>query len=157
MQNQMIGSIMCEAGLLNQRQVDAVLNAQQLEAERQSFGCVAERLFDIPATVVNEALAEQARQHSAYVKLTEQHLDRNCQYLISPADAWDHLIMPLQFDEDRELICATTVETLPAAIEFVQANLTMPVRFVLADLRLLEQYIAEQYDYEGVEVVEEAA
>ena len=158
MTNTFTGEIMIEAGLLTAHQVDAVLHHQRKHPKaRQSFGHVAAKLFQVSELAVLEALAEQARRHGTYARLHEQEIDRNCLYLLSPREAWDQLILPLHFDHDRELICATTVETLPTAIAFLQRRVSVPFRFVLADLRLLEQYIAEQYDYEGVDVVEEAA
>ena len=158
MTNTFTGEIMVEAGLLTTLQVEAVLLYQRKHPKaRQSFGHVAAKMFQVSELAVLDALAEQARRHGVYARLHEQEIDRNCLYLLSPREAWDQLILPLHFDHDRELICATTVETLPTAIAFLQRRVSVPFRFVLADLRLLEQYIAEQYDYEGVDVVEEAA
>ena len=158
MTNTFTGEIMVQAGLLSEHQVDAVLLHQRKHRSgRRSFGSVAAELFQVSELAVLDALAEQARRHGTYARLHEQEIDRNCLYLLSPREAWDQLILPLHFNAERELICATTVEGLPTAIAFLQRRVSVAFRFVLADLRLLEQYIAEQYDYEGVDVIEDAA
>ncbi len=157
MTNDLTGEIMIEAGLLDATQVRAVLTHQENATRRLSFGDVAVELFHLSELAIFDALAEQAKRHTVYARLDDAQIDRNCLFLLSPRDAWDQLILPLHFDADRELICVTTVESLPTAIAFLQRKLSVPFRFVLADLRLLEQFIAEQYDYEGVECVEDAA
>ena len=89
------------------------------------------------------------------VNLAWQEIDPTCRRVLSAAEAWDSLVLPLR-REDGVLVCATAVETLPAAAALLEGTVDEPVRFVLAECRPLEQFIAEQYGYEGVEIDEAA-
>ena len=88
-----------------------------------------------------------------HVNLLTEVIDDTCLHLISPAEAWENIVMPLRV-ENGHLVCATTPGTVDRAALLLQRTLHQPFRFVLADLHLLEQFIAEQYDYEGVEIAE---
>lgn len=149
-----IGSLLVDRGILTEGQVQQVLG-QQVVDERP-FGAIAASLFAIPLRDIAVALAEQIMMDCPYVNLVQETLDDDALGLITAKDAWDNLVLPLRID-DGTLVCATTDETLASAIELVQSNIPMPFRFVIADIRLLEQFIAEKYHFEGVEVEEPAS
>ena len=151
MDNDLIGHILIEQGVLTPNQVARALAAQ---AEREvPLGRIAEQLFDIERTVVIEALAEQVVMRAPDASLATEHFDEQCLRMISAKEAWDSLILPIRW-EDGELLCATTVETLPSAIELLQQKLVCPFHFVIAEMRPLEEFIASLYAYEGVEVID---
>ena len=151
MDNDLIGHILIEQGVLTPDQVARALAAQ---AEREApLGRVAEQLFDIERTVVIEALAEQVVMRAPDASLATEQFDEQCLRMISAKQAWDNLILPIRW-EDGELLCATTVETLPGAIELLQQKLDCPFHFVIAEMRPLEEFIASLYAYEGVEVID---
>ena len=52
---------------------------------------------------------------------------------------------------EGRVLCCTTEETLPTAVAFLLRSVEVPFRIVIADVRPLEQYIAEQYHYEGID------
>ena len=89
----------------------------------------------------------------AHVNLLTETKDPACLDLISPTDAWNHMLLPLRMEQGR-LICATTRETAAGAAALLGRNLSTPFDFVIAEAHLLEQFIAEQYEYEGVEIAE---
>lgn len=154
MQNRLIGQILIERGVMRVEHVAAVLDKQQNDA--RPFGRLAEAMFGVSISEVAAALAEQCRHTTPWVNLAHQALDPRVLSLLTPAEAWDHLVLPLR-REDRELVCATATETLPEAIAMLQRKVAEPFRLVFAELRPLEQFIAERYDYEGFDLAIEAA
>lgn len=153
MHAQRIGAILAERGTLTQAQVKRVLSTQR--QNDRPFGQVVEDLFNIPVRDIAEALSEHILADSPFVKLVDERLDEACLDLIQPRDAWESLVLPMRF-EAGELLCATTVETLSNAIELIQRAVPQPFRFAFVDIRLLEQFIAERYHFEGIEVDESA-
>ncbi|MEM9345218.1 MAG: hypothetical protein AAGB26_01245 [Planctomycetota bacterium] len=151
MDNDLIGHILIEQGVLTQMQVDRAL---QVQAEREApLGRIAEKLFDIERNTVIEALAEQVVMRAPEAKLASETFDPQCLRMLTAQQAWDNLILPIRW-EDGELLCATTVETLPGAIELLQQKLDCPFHFAVAEMRPLEEFIASLYAYEGVEVID---
>ena len=151
MDNDLIGQILVEQGVLTPQQVTQALAAQ---AERETpLGRIAEQLFGIQRSAVIEALAEQVAMRAPEASLASEEYDPQCLRMISAKDAWDRLLLPIRWDRG-ELLCATTVETLPAAIELLQQKLDCTYHFVIAEMRPLEEFIASLYSYEGVEVID---
>ena len=151
MDNDLIGQILVEQGVLTADQVDTALVAQ---AEREApLGRIAEELFGISHAHVISALAEQIAVRAPQASLATERFDPQCLRMISAKEAWDRLILPIRWD-DGELLCATTIETLPAAIELLQAKLDCPYHFAIAEMRPIEDFIASLYAYEGVEVID---
>lgn len=97
------------------------------------------------------ARATQMLQDPPLVNLTNERYDASALGLLTAKDAWDNLVLPLRI-ESGQLVCATTEETLTSAVELVSSHVAMSCRFVLAEIRPLEQFIAERYHYEGVEL-----
>ncbi len=106
---------------------------------------------DLDEAELLDALARHTLATASYVRLTQMTLDPASLRHVSAADAWDHLILPLGVESDGRLLCCTTDETLAAALGYLLRNLTVPFRLVLSNARSLEQFIAEQYHYEGIE------
>ena len=151
MDDDLIGQILVEQGVLTTAQVDRALRTQ---AERETpLGRIAEELFGISRGSVIAALAKQVAMRAPDASLATEHFDPQCLRMISAREAWDSLTLPIRWD-GGELLAATTIETLPAAIELLQARLDCPFHFVLAEMRPIEQFIASLYAYEGVEVID---
>ena len=149
MDNDLIGHILVEQGVLTPSQVERAL---QVQAEREApLGRIAEQLFDIERVTVIEALAEQVVMRAPDAALANEQFDQQCLAMLTAQQAWDNLILPIRW-EGGELLCATTVETLPGAIELLQQKLDCPFHFAIAEMRPLEEFIASLYAYEGVEV-----
>ncbi|MEM7681419.1 MAG: hypothetical protein AAF288_05640 [Planctomycetota bacterium] len=85
------------------------------------------------------------------VNLAYEALEPAVRSIFLPREAWDALVMPLRI-EAGELVCATTQETYHAALKLTETAYDGPVRLVITGVRLLEQFIAEQYGYEGVDI-----
>lgn len=151
--NNEIGNIMVEQGILSDEQVVQVLNAQLDRAEL--FGRLTEEMFGISEQAVLDALSVQVARRSPQAALATETFDPQCLKLISAKDAWDRLVLPIRW-EDGELLCATTIETLSAAIELLQSQLECGYHFTIAEMRPLEEFIANLYAYEGVEVADDS-
>ncbi|MEM1356323.1 MAG: hypothetical protein AAGC44_16135 [Planctomycetota bacterium] len=152
MDSDLIGQILVQQGVLTTEQVEQVV-LRQTERE-QPFGRIAQELFGISEACVLSALAEQVALRSPDASLATETFDPQVLRLISAKDAWDRLILPIRWDDDGELLVATTEETLPAAIELLSARLDVPFHFAIAEMRPLEEFIANLYAYEGVEVID---
>ncbi|MEM9416118.1 MAG: hypothetical protein AAGA29_11685 [Planctomycetota bacterium] len=148
-----IGQIMIERGVLTAEQVDQVLASQ---AERYApFGKLTETMFGIDEHTVNEAVADQVAGRTPFTKLCKERFDPEVLSLFTAREAWDTLVLPIRM-EDGELLCATTVETLSSAIELMQGKPGLAYHFVLAEMRPIEEFIANLYAYEGVDVVDDS-
>jgi len=152
MDNNEIGHILVEQGVLSDEQVVQVISTQLERAE--VFGKLAEEMFGISEQVVLEALSVQVARRSPQASLCAETFDPQCLQMISAKDAWDRLVLPIRW-EDGELLCATTIETLSAAIDLLQTQLECGFHFTIAEMRPLEEFIANLYAYEGVEIVED--
>lgn len=151
MDNDLIGHILIEQGVLTPSQVDRAL---QVQAEREApLGRIVEQLFGIERITIIEALAEQIVMRAPDASLATETFDPQCLRMIAANEAWDNLILPIRW-EDGELLCATAVETLPGSIELLQQKLDCPFHFAIAEMRPLEEFIACLYAYEGVEVID---
>ena len=154
MHNEFIGQILVDRGIMRVEHVSAVLDKQR--SDPRPFGRLAETMFGIAVEEIAAALAVQLRHTTSWVNLAHQPLDPRVLTLLSPSEAWDHLVLPLR-REDRQLVCATGAETLPEALALLQRRVSEPIRLVFAEMHQLEQFIAERYDYEGLELTDEAA
>ena len=88
------------------------------------------------------------------VNLFNEQIDETCLHLISPTDAWEHMVLPLHLDDAGCLLCATTPHTIDQASTVLKRKLGIPFHFVMAETHQLEQHIAEVYEFEGVETGE---
>ncbi|MFW5681890.1 MAG: hypothetical protein ACOC1G_02695 [Phycisphaeraceae bacterium] len=154
MNNELIGQILVDRGVMRVEHVSAVLEKQR--SDPRPFGRLAETMYGISVEEIAAALAVQMRHATSWVNLAHQSLDPRVLMLLSPAESWDNLVLPLR-REDRQLVCATGAETLPEALTVLQRRIHEPFRLVFAEMHQLEQFIAERYDYEGFDVAEEAA
>lgn len=150
MRSERLGRLFVQGGLVSDKQADQLIT-QIAQREPHAAGAAIAQAFGIEETQVWEACAAQLVCDCPYVHLQDETLDSDCLSFVKPADAWDCLVLPLR-KEAGELICATTQETLASAIALLQQTYQGPFRFVLAPLRPMEQFIAERYGYEGIDL-----
>jgi len=149
-----IGEVLVEAGFLDAGQVEAVLRKQRHAA--RPFGKIASEMFNLDEAIVLACIAARLRERCQRVNLAHESFDARALDAISPAQAWDNLVLPLRI-EDGELVAATTPACLNDAVAALQRAVDQPFRLVLAETRPLEQFIAEAYGFEGVDLPETAA
>lgn len=146
-----IGMILIERGLLTEAQVQQIVARQVYD--HRPFSTIAAEMFDLNEQDIWHTCAHQIRDECSHVRLCQEQFDPNSLRVISAKQAWDALVLPLR-TEAGELVCATTEETLPEAISLMQQEAYCNVRFVITEIRPLEDFIAERYAYEGVELTE---
>ncbi|MEM6333422.1 MAG: hypothetical protein AAF823_08810 [Planctomycetota bacterium] len=149
-----IGEVLVEAGYLDATQVQTVLEKQQDSS--RSFGQIAGEMFDVPASVVAECVAVRVREDAKHVNLAHEAFEQDALATLAPSTAWDHLVLPIRFD-GGELVCATTKACIRDAVETLQTATATPFRIVVADARPLEEFIAEAYGFEGIELADAAS
>ena len=86
------------------------------------------------------------------VRLSQMPHDPAALNYLTARDAWDYLLLPLQMQSDGTLLICTTEETLGASLTFLLKTLEVPFELVLSDIQAVEQYVAEQYRYEGLDL-----
>ncbi|MEX0886706.1 MAG: hypothetical protein WD009_09730 [Phycisphaeraceae bacterium] len=149
MQTAEIGRVLVERGLIDTTQFKQLQQTQQ-RVHRPADELAAE-LFDLRQWDIWQACAAAVLCECPSANLCHEPADAQCLALVSAQEAWEVLVMPLRM-EAEELVCATTEETLAQAMALMHHRVDVPVRFVISEIRLLEQFIAERYGYEGVEL-----
>ncbi|MEM9884193.1 MAG: hypothetical protein AAF800_14870 [Planctomycetota bacterium] len=139
---------------LDPRQTQAIHDAigGVAEGEPSCLLEVAEAAAGVPAAELLAELTRYFRGHAMRLNLSRVTHDPAVLGHVRPADAWDYLVLPLALGPEGHLVCATTEETLDTALAFMLRSLAVPFDVVIADVRPLEQFIAERYHYEGVEI-----
>lgn len=142
-----IGEMLVRMGVLNREQVEAVLDEQQ--STNESFGAIAERLFDVPPDTIERAWIEQT-QERATIFDAERGIEDEARELVVRRQAWQFGIVPLRVD-DGYLIAATSRKQLPRAVRFATRVLGMPVQFEIAEDDELSRLLALQYPIRGMD------
>lgn len=150
---QRIGRLLVDRRLLTEQQLEHVLATQVHDARR--FGQIAlEEAGDLDDDQLWDILASQLTRKCERVNLTKQKYDPAVLDYVEVHDAWNHLVLPLRMEDD-ELVCATTEETAAMALAMLHHTLDMRFRLVISEIRLLEQFIAERYAFEGVDMFDD--
>ena len=152
MTHEQMTAVLVQQQLLSEAQQQAVLESTTTPSDNQCFLEHTAELFGLHEIDLLEALTQHLRHAAPHVKLTQTAHDAQALEYLAARDAWDYLVLPLAVEPDGHLLCCTTPETLSTALAFLMRTLAVPFRLVLSDVRPLEQYIAEQYHYEGVDV-----
>ncbi|MEX2217348.1 MAG: hypothetical protein WD749_01195 [Phycisphaerales bacterium] len=142
-----LGDLLVRRGVLTEAQRDAVLEHQRMTG--RPFGELAERLFGVGQSAVEEAWAEQYALIARRVDPRSERLDPAALTLLDRRQAWQFRMLPLRFEADELLIC-TTQDHLPRALKFAGWKIQAPCFFVLADPRSLGEALLRHYPMEGM-------
>ena len=142
MAHKSIGKLLIERGVLSIDQVCQVLAHQ--DRTHELFGHIATESFGVDEQDIWQAWGEQMTQHCPRVDLVVEPRHPGVLKTVDSNTAWQHQLLPLRL-EDNRMICATTAERLPAAINFARQHLDVSVRFVLVERVQLEQYLMQSY------------
>lgn len=146
-----LGRVLVEQGVITDDQWRQALTRQRMDS--RPIGLIIAEMFSLEENKLWEACAAALARECPRVHLAHEPFDPACLGVITAHQAWDHLVLPLR-QEKGELVCATTRETLAGAIGLLHRCCPTPFRFVLAPVHPVEQFIAERYAYEGVEIAE---
>jgi len=129
--------------LLTQSQVDQLLKLQA--SDPRALGEIAADYFGLATEKICQALAEHIERNCSRTNLTQETMDHNCLQIVRPQEAWFARVLPMRV-EQGVLICATTTQTLSNAIRLFQERTSIPVRFTIAPIQQLEQYLCQLYE-----------
>ncbi|MFA9478327.1 hypothetical protein ACERK3_08465 [Phycisphaerales bacterium AB-hyl4] len=149
MESQQVGRFLVERGVLTQTQLQQANRRSGLD-RRPIWQHAAELNNLTESEVWNQCAAELVRQ-CPHGNLFRERREDNCMAVLSARDAWENLVLPLRV-EDGQMVCATTEETLAQALPLMMRASDLPCRFILVAVHSIEQFIAELYHYEGIEV-----
>jgi hypothetical protein len=137
-----IGELLVRQGALTGDQVAHILAVQK--SNHRPFGDLAERLFGVKASVVEDAWVQQYLRIAGVVDLEEQLIDVKCLRLLNQRQAWQFHTLPMNHD-DGNLNVATDAEHLVRAVNFATRRMDESVYFVIARREQLREFLMEHY------------
>src|SRR6476469_1902220 len=108
-----IGELLIEQGVLTETQVAHILKVQKIS--HRPFGDLAERLYGINPSAIEDAWVQQYVRIAGTVDLDEQRMDEQCLRLINRRQAWQFHVLPMN-REEQNLNLATTAQGLVRAV-----------------------------------------
>ncbi|GJQ29105.1 MAG: hypothetical protein HBSAPP03_09890 [Phycisphaerae bacterium] len=142
-----LGDLLVKHGVLSAAQRDAVLEAQRVRGG--PFGAIAEQMFGVNPTLVEQAWAEQYASMAPHMDPRAYPVSARTLEIISKRQAWQFRLLPLEMT-GRELLACTTQEALPRALKFAGWRLGHGVRFVIADPKALGEALEKHYPMAGM-------
>lgn len=149
MKSQQIGRFLVEQGVLTKTQFQQASRRSGLD--RRPLWQHAAELSDLSEEDIWRQCAAALMRQCPHGDLFREKRENNCLPVLSPRQAWENLVLPLRV-EDGEMVCATTEETLAQALPLMMRASDLPCRYILVAVHAIEQFIAELYHYEGIEV-----
>lgn len=148
-----LGDMLVSRGLLSPAQRDEVLDVQRLRGG--AFGAIAEELFGVAPTAVEQAWAAQFAAMVDHVDPRRCTPNPRALRAIERRQAWQFEILPLEAQTDadgqiRSVVLCTTQANLARALRFAGWRLACECRFVLADAGPLGEALCEHYPMAGM-------
>ena len=142
-----LGEMLVKKGILRPEQVEEILQAQRGNA--RPFGELAEDLFGVSASDIQDAWAGQLCDLATRIDPACEHLDESVRNVISRRQAWQFKILPLRRDS-MGLILVTCPEYLPRAARFAAWHFGEPITFAITEPKLLEEALDDYYPLPGM-------
>ncbi len=142
-----IGEVLMSRGTLTAGQVEVILE-EQLRSQRP-FGELAEHMFNIDPTDIEQAWMEQYAKLTRHVDVMKESKDVRAMQSIERRQAWQFRVVPLRFD-GKELMVATTPDNLCRALRFVTRCLSVPCYIVLTEAKLLGEALERHFPLPGM-------
>jgi len=147
MERMRLGDLLVARGVLTPDQRDEVLAVQ---ADRpRPFGQLAERMFGIGPECVEEAWAWQYAHDAQLVEPAALTPDPDALALVSPRQAWQFKILPVQLD-GGELVAVACEAHLVRALRFAGWKLAVPCYFLIARAEPLGEALMHHYPIPGM-------
>ena len=137
-----IGELLVEQGVLTDQQVQHIIKVQH--DSHRPFGDLAERLYGISPTAVEDAWVQQYIRLAGEVDLEELEIDVNCLRVINRRQAWQFHVLPAHRDAEN-LHVATDADNLVRAVNFATRRLDEPVYFLIARRQQLREFLMKHY------------
>ncbi len=142
-----LGDLLVRRGILTESQRDSVLESQKLTG--RPFGELAERLFGVAESSVEQAWAEQYAMIARRIDPRTERIDPDVLTLIDRRQAWQFRVLPVRIDADEVMVC-TTQEHLVRALKFAGWKIQAPCYFVLAESLALGEALVRHYPMGGM-------
>jgi hypothetical protein len=137
-----IGELLVEQGVLSPKQVQHILEIQQVS--HRPFGDLAERLYGVSPEAVEDAWVNQYLRLAGVIDLEEQEIDVACLRIINRRQAWQFHVLPTQ-RTSQNLQVATDAEHLVRAVNFAARKIGEPVCFLIAERQQLRDFLMKHY------------
>ena len=141
-----IGQLLVEQGVLSQEQVGEILELQKVS--HRPFGDLAERLYGIDPTAVEDAWVEQYLRTVGVIDLEDQKIETECLRLLNRRQAWQFHALPMS-RELGNLNIATSPQHLVRAVNFSTRRFNEPVYFLIAEREQLRDFLMKHYPVPG--------
>lgn len=141
-----IGDILVELGVLTEHMREEILDEQRIVGK--PFGELAERMFSVDPTVIEDAWARQYEQIAGVFEFAGQRIDPAATSCVTPRQAWQFKLLPVRF-EHGELMIATTRENLPRALRFAATQLGEVCFFVTTPAEQLAEHLQRIFPMPG--------
>jgi len=142
-----LGDLLVAKGVLTKDQRDLVLEEQR-QCHRP-FGVLAETIFGVDQSVIEEAWAEQYASLTQNIDPSSLSPASDILKLIERRQAWQFGMLPIGFDND-ELVIASTTRHLAKAMRFAGWRIGIPASFAVADPLALGQALQRHYPMAGL-------
>ncbi len=141
-----IGDILVELGVLTEPMREEILDEQRIVGK--PFGELAERMFNVDPTVIEDAWARQYEQIAGVFCFAGVRVDPAATACVTARQAWQFKIMPVRY-EHGELMIATTRENLPRALRFAATQMGEVCFFVTTSAEELTEQIQRAFPMPG--------
>lgn len=140
-----IGEILVEQGVLTAAQVEAILAEQR--SSLRPFGDLAERMFGVSASAVEEAWISQYVRAVGNTDLSTIRLDISCLRVLSRRQAWQFHLLPLNRDAELggALSLATDEQNVARALNFATRSIDEVVHLIVAERWQLREFLMTHY------------
>jgi hypothetical protein len=137
-----IGEILVRQGVLTPDQVDEILAEQRNSA--RPFGDLAERMFGVSASAVEDAWVAQYLDTVGTTDLDDVDVDVECLRLLNRRQAWQFHLLPLN-REGGEVALATDEANLLRALNFATRTVDETFHLLVAERAQLRQFLMTHY------------
>lgn len=142
-----LGEILVEQGVLSEQQVFEIIQAQK--TNRQPFGVLAERMFEVTIDSIEAAWIEQYHRFTGTLDLEGSLFDDEALRLVNRRQAWQFEVLPVQFEPTGELLMAASRNRLARAVTFAARHIDRVVYFRVAESRQLREFLQKHYPMPG--------
>lgn len=142
-----LGELLVRHGAMTAEQRDEVLVAQRTRGG--PFGALAEEMFGVSASEVEEAWAEQYSSFAPHIDPRELTINHRVLEVINRRQAWQFCLLPIEL-RGEDLVACTTQEHLVRALKFAGWRLGHACQFVISDPHPLGEAMFRHYPMAGM-------
>lgn len=143
-----LGDLLVRRGVITTAQRETILDTQ-LKCHRP-FGVLAEELFGVNPTHVEQAWAEQYASYAQRIDPRLEPISDATLALIDRRQAWQFGIIPIRV-LTGELLCVSCPEFLARAMRFTGWRLDLPCSFAMCDRDALLIALGVHYQIDGLD------